>query len=507
MLQIISLLFPLFLSAEADVKINKNPLDIRAISYEWLDEAKKDSFILTLDLKLADKHKAYADVFKVEFEDKTLVSESPDVSPLELQEDKYSKGKEVLFFKGEGQLRVSVSSKNQISGLLNANLVYKACTTEYCLLEQKISFPLDMGVSVNNGTEKKKQNFSLIFIFLFGLLTAFSPCVFPMVPITMGVLGFTDTSNRLKGLSIGFFYSLGLAVTYALIGSVAALSGGFIGQTLTNPYIVWGIFLFYVFMALAMLDVFSFKAPDKLSNVFSRVKVKGVFGAFFAGAIAGVVASPCVGPAVAAILAHVAQTNDPLYGFIALFTYGMGLGSLFIAMGLFYGELSKWMKPGKWMMYTKYLMAALILLGAFLFIKPHISSLTGSKTEAKKDLGPFSAFTEETYKKALSENKPILIDFYADWCASCKTLDEKIFTQEFFIESSKGLVLLKFDATKPSAKEEELLSDFEVYGLPTVLFINSKGSIQDDLTLTGFEPWQDFQKRLEELKKRSQKSQ
>ena len=501
MLHLLVLSFSLFAVSDSNIKVNKNPLELAGISHEWLSEKDQKSLILTLDLKLADQHNAYAEIFKVEFDDSTLIVAEPDVSPLQLESDKYSKGKEKLFFKGNGTLRVSISSDKPIHGELKGKLTYQACTAKYCLLPKKISFPLFLGEK----PAPTKTNYSLIFIFMFGLLTAFSPCVFPMVPITMGVLGFTDTSNRLKGFSIGLFYSLGLAITYALIGSIAALSGGFIGQALTNPYIVWGIFIFYILMALALLDVFSFKAPDSMSNLFSRIKVKGIFGAFAAGAIAGIVASPCVGPAVAAILAHVAQTKDPFYGFLALFVYGMGLGSLFIAMGVFYGELSKWMKPGKWMLYTKYLLAGLILLGALLFIKPHVRPLLNqfSSTKTTKDLGAWTAFSEEAYKQALEDKKPIIVDFYADWCSSCKTLDEKIFTQDFFIESSKGIVLLKFDATKPTSKEEDLLANFEVYGLPTILFIDDKGKVQEDLTLTGFEPWEDLRERLNELKTRS----
>jgi len=447
---------------------------------------------------------------------KSKINKPPEVSPLLFSEDKYNKGKQKLFFKDEGSLKVSIKSSDAFDSNLDAKLVYQACTENYCLLPKKINFEIQLeptltkskrqpssGTAVDKISKDSKKSFSLFFIFLFGILTAFSPCVFPMVPITMGVLGFTNTSNRLKGFIIGLFYSLGLALTYSLIGLAAALSGGFIGQSLANPYIVWGIFIFYILMGLALLDIFSFKTPDKLSHILAKIKIKGVLGAFLAGAIGGVIASPCVGPAVASILAHVAQKNDPVYGFVALFTYGMGLGSLFIAMGVFYGELSRVLKPGKWMLYTKYLLAGLIFLGAAIFIKPHISHLIG--TEKSDKLGIWTPFTKEAYNDALKQNKPIIIDFYADWCEACKILDEKIFTKDFFVESSQGIVLLKFDATRPTSDEEEQLAQFEVYGLPTILFINDKGLVQEDLTLTGYEPWEDFKVRLEEIKKRQAK--
>ena len=515
MLRLLGLLISLLLgfqSFAAKPKINKNPLSIETVHYEWMDKENKH-LILTLKIKLAKEHKAYADIFKVETDNSAVTIDSPEVSPLSLLEDKYNKGKQKLFFENEGLLKVSIKSKATFDSNLAAKLVYQACTENYCLLPKKINFEVELEPTLtknrhpgsDNSTDKKsKKSFSLFFIFLFGLLTAFSPCVFPMVPITMGVLGFTNTSNRLKGFIIGLSYSLGLALTYSLIGLAAALSGGFIGQSLANPYIVWGIFIFYILMGLALLDIFSFKTPDKLSHLLAKIKIKGVVGAFLAGAIGGVIASPCVGPAVASILAHVAHKNDPVYGFIALFTYGMGLGSLFIAMGVFYGELPRVLKPGKWMLYTKYLLAGLVFLGAAIFIKPHISSLIGVKKSDK--LGVWTPFTEEAYKSALLQNKPIIIDFYADWCEACKILDDKIFTKDFFVESSQGIVLLKFDATRPTSNEEEQLAQFEVYGLPTILFINDKGLVQEDLTLTGNEPWEDFKVRLEEIKKRQAKA-
>jgi thiol:disulfide interchange protein DsbD len=255
-------------------------------------------------------------------------------------------------------------------------------------------------------------------------------------------------------------------------------------------------------MAFAMAGFFNIKAPSFIEQKFSKIENKGLTGAFLAGAVAGVIASPCVGPAVAAVLAYVAQTGKPSFGFVTLFTFGMGLGSLFIAIGAFYGEISSRLKPGKWMAYTKYLLSFLILIGALLFIEPHIRLLIDSDSKsqhANSEL--WSNYTTDAYEKALAEGKMLIIDFRADWCAACHELDEHSFSTEGFKTETQGMALLKFDATKPSEKEQKELERFEVFGLPTVLFIDSTGKVRDDLTLTGFEEWPELQKRIEALKK------
>ena len=504
----------LFESAKS--KINKTPLAVEQVLFETSGDSQNKAFI-TLHLKLAPKHKAYDSVFKVSSLNKDFKISKPEIDPLSPYVDKFSSGKERMVMIDKAVARFFLSSSNtKLSGSQTLSLTYQACTKSHCLLPQDLNFTVPFPTI--EGDVKQSEGFSfdklfanidsmpiwlvLLATYFFGLLTAFTPCVLPMIPITMGILGFSSTSSRARGFVIGLAYALGLSLTYALVGVAAALTGGFVGQALTNPFIVWGIFIFYVFTALAMAGVFTIKAPAMVEKQFARIGNKGFIGAFLAGAIAGVIASPCVGPAVAAVLAYVAQTGKPSFGFITLFVFGMGLGTLFILIGTFYGEINSRLKPGKWLNWVKYALSFLILLGALLFIKPHVSFLNGSHSHANSEsYSLWTPFSEEAYEEAIKSKKAILIDFRADWCAACHELDQHTFSTDGFKTETTDLILLKFDATKPTSEEQKVLSKFDIFGLPTILFIDTTGKVQSDLTLTGFEKWQDFKKRLQALKK------
>ncbi len=499
---------------EEKKEINKAPLEIEQVQVEQKSDTKA---LITLYLNLAPKHKAYNDIFEVSSKNKSLNFSKPETDPLSVFIDKFNDNKERLVLEGEGKMRFLISSKSALSGTQNFALTYQACTKDYCLLPIDLDFKASFLSSSDKAldddlhggsTPSLKQRviknlgkgsiLTFLLIYFFGLMTAFTPCIYPMIPLTIGILGVSDTSSRLKGFIIGTSYALGMALVYAAFGTLVALTGGFIGQALANPIVVWGIFFFYIAMALSMFGFFEIKAPNFINQKFSRINFKGPFGAFVAGLISGLVASPCVGPVVAAILGYAGQSGNPVYGFTALFCFGLGVGTLFILMGLFYGELSSKLKPGKWVSYVKYVLGVVILLGAFLFIKPHISFLNhGHSLEDKKG---WVKYSEEVVNEAKKEGKRVIIDFHASWCTACGELDEKVFSKNEFKSATSNMLLLSFDATKPSKEEQEILEKYFVIGLPTIIFINSLGEVEKNLTLTGFEEWQDFQKRLQRLK-------
>lgn len=497
----------------ATKKVNKHPLKIEQIIVSPLQ--KENHELVTLHLNLAKEHKAYEDVFAIiNLSSHKIKTSRLETAPLTTFLDKFSNGKERFVLASNGTLKFTIDNSRALVKEANLALRYQACNIDYCLLPQKIPFSIKLQPSKQKGKRSTLLGrfssasplLSIFFIYIFGFLTAFTPCVFPMIPITMGILGFNSTAGRLRGFSIGMAYSLGLAMTYALVGLAAALTGSFIGKAFTNPYIVWGIFFFYVFTALAMMGVFTLKSPDIVNKAFGKVENKGLWGALFAGCIAGIIASPCVGPAVAAVLAFVAQQGSPTYGFLALFSFGMGLGTLFILIGLFYGEIQSRIKAGKWLLYTKYILALLILFGAFLFIKPHLPFLSGghrhnSLSKATTTSSLWKKYTPTAFNQALKNGHPTIIDFRADWCAACEELDEYTFSTEGFKNESKNFNLFQFDATKPTSKDEEELAKFKVFGLPTILFFDSSGKNREDLTLTGFEEWPDLKERIVELKK------
>lgn len=494
-------------------KVNPNPLSISPIGIEL--QTPNKGFV-TVQLDLAPKHKAYFDVFKVEssIQDKLSFS-SPEVDPLESFIDKFNQKKERLAFEGQGTLRFFVSSSSRLPSALNLKLNYQACTNDYCLLPKKINFTIDVPIKDElsddgHGHDKgfiarikrdlgKASFLSFLLIYILGFLTSLTPCIYPIIPLTVGVLGINKSTSRSRGFTVGTCYAVGMSLVYASLGVVSALTGGFIGKTLTNPYVVWGVFIFYVFMAISMFGFFEVKAPNFVGKRFGRLQVRGPFGALFAGLIAGLVASPCVGPVVASILTYTAQSQSAFYGFTALFSFGMGLGTLFILMGVFYGELSSRLKAGKWVLYVKYLLGILLLGGAFLFIKPHLSFFKGI---GDHDQGPWKTWSRPMLKEAKSANQAVIIDFYADWCVSCVELEEQVFALDQFKEATKDFLLLRFDATESDEEKEKVLQSYKVIGLPTIIFIDGNGKVLEDLTLTGFEEWPQFIKRVDHLKGR-----
>ena len=251
--------------------------------------------------------------------------------------------------------------KNARSGLhsLQLELIYQACGEDFCLLPKKslINYDLKVGGSspesefMTNALAKGWLS-ALLLVFFAGVLTSFTPCIFPMIPITLAILGAKgEKRTKLQSFFVSFSYVMGIAFTYSVLGIIAAKTGALFGSLLGHPVVVGVIALIFVAMGLSMYGVFEVKLPLSLANKLSGTTSRqGIIGAFLSGLIAGVVASPCVGPVLVSILAYVAQTQDVFTGFILLFTFAFGLGQLFLVLGTFNSLLRALPKSGPWKM-------------------------------------------------------------------------------------------------------------------------------------------------------------
>jgi len=184
-----------------------------------------------------------------------------------------------------------------------------------------------------------------------GVLVGFTPCTYPLIPITIGFIGAQGSASKLRGFLLSLFYVAGLAVTYSIMGAVAALSGRIFGQMQTTPWTYLIMANLCILMGLAMFDVFSISlpVPQKLLRMADRNNKKGFFGSFLIGATSGIIIGPCTAPVLAVLLGFVAVRTNLLLGMSLLFVFAFGMGTLLIITGTFAGLIAALPRSGKWM--------------------------------------------------------------------------------------------------------------------------------------------------------------
>jgi len=220
---------------------------------------------------------------------------------------------------------------------------------------------------INNLSLYLESSLFLAFLaaYLGGLVISFTPCTYPLIPVTVGFIGAQGSSSRINGFILSLFYVGGLAVTYAMLGGAAALSGKLFGQMQTTPWTYFIMANLCLIMGLSMLDVFSISlpVPQKMMKVTGQNNKKGFFNSFLLGAVSGVVIGPCTAPALGVLLGYVALKTNVLLGMILLFVFALGMGTLLIIVGTFAGVIAALPKSGPWMKKVK-VSFGLILIGA-----------------------------------------------------------------------------------------------------------------------------------------------
>ena len=225
-------------------------------------------------------------------------------------------------------------------------------------LEQKFSSALKQGSIL-----------AFVLVFIAGILTSLTPCVYPLIPITIGYIGGRAEGQKLKGFLLSLFLVLGIAIVYSTLGIIAAASGSVFGSFTQHPAVLLGIAIIFAVMGTSMLGAFEIQLPAGLQGKM-RTEKKGFAGALLVGMITGLVAAPCVGPVLVALLAWVAQTGSIMIGFALLFTYAAGMGLLFIVIGTFAGAMTSLPGAGQWMDTVKHVFGIILIAGAIFIINP-----------------------------------------------------------------------------------------------------------------------------------------
>ncbi|MBN8539520.1 MAG: protein-disulfide reductase DsbD [Deltaproteobacteria bacterium] len=589
-------------SASGDEKVAENPMTAKARLEISAQDPKSATVIVDLDL--ADPYKAYADRFKLVVEEPTDVKLEPfQLTPVVQFMDTFSK-KMKDGIKKKGTMTAKVKLPNAESAkVLKLKLTYQACTTEHCLFPKHIVLtPGAMAAkaasiaSVEPKVETKDTTTpsrapatsggqssefekamgagllsAVLFMFVAGFLTSLTPCIYPMIPITLAILGASerrsggraDTStkhSKLRSFFLSIFYVLGIGVTYSILGVTAASTGALFGSALSNIYVVSGLALLFVAMGLSMYGLYEIQAPAFIRDRVGQGKSEtGYFSSFAMGLAAGVVASPCIGPVLVSVLAYIAQTQDKALGLILLFSFAMGMGVLFVALGTSSSLLQKVPKAGAWMDTVKFVFGTTMIGMAIYYIAPvypdwavraiiglsvvliasaygAFAPATTGASQVKKgaavaafcigialmmvstleksgvqfataggatSISPgnvaklgWQSYSDEALAAAIEQKKPVLVDFWADWCGACHELEEKTFPDDRIQALSKNFVLFKIDATNDSPEIDKLKKTYSVMGLPTMVFYDTNGQIRTDLTVTGFMNADDFLDRM-----------
>lgn len=365
-----------------------------------------------------------------------------------------------------------------------------------------------------------------------GLLTGLSPCVYPMIPITLAIFGVKAGTPRRRALGLATVYVAGIAVTFGVLGTICGLTGAKFGAYLGSPWVIWPLALFFAAMGLSMFGAFEIALPSGLQQRLSRVGGRGVTGAFLMGLVGGIIAAPCTGPPLLSLLVYVTTTRDAGWGFITLATYGVGVGAPLWLLAAFSASMPR---PGAWMDWIKSLFGILLFGAALYYLKNVVPALAhftspaprfalvmaamiggglalgaihktfygGAGEKLRKGVGValvtvglfgsinyaltpkgdvhLAWLTDEAaaLTDARAAGRPVLVDFSADWCTPCKELDVKVFSKREVAEVMNRFTLLRVDMSR--ANDEPALGEisrrYDAETLPAVRVVSPEGKI------------------------------
>lgn len=364
-----------------------------------------------------------------------------------------------------------------------------------------------------------------LLAFLGGLATSLTPCVYPLIPITISLFGARE-APRAQALGLAACYVGGIAATYTTLGLVVGLVGGQFGAFMTSPWLIVPVALFFLLMAASMFGAFELSLPNELQGKLSQVGGRGPLGAFLMGLVAGVVAAPCTGPPLAALLLFVSTQRSVMTGGTLLFTYALGMGVLFFVIA---GFALKMPKSGAWMDAVKAVFGVVMTVAALYYLRNIMPLLRTFGTSSYKFLlsqsalvvvgiliggltlsfseglsravrkgigvllmviglygcvswtlaprGDLKWMTDEAQavQKARNEGKPLLIDFGADWCPPCKQMEAKTFPDEAVRRELTRFVLLRIDCSEETAHTQAMQAKYQSTSLPSVLVFDRLG--------------------------------
>jgi thiol:disulfide interchange protein DsbD len=327
------------------------------------------------------------------------------------------------------------------------------------------------------------RHVAIIIAFIAGLLTSLTPCVWPLIPVTLLIIGVHKKGNFWGNLGLSSSMVAGIAASYAVIGIIATAAGVQVGFLFQRKIFLVFVVIFLFAMSASMFGLFSIQLPMRARNLLTKIGGKGYRGAFLSGISLGFLATPCVGPVLGPMILWVAMQKEYLFGVELLAVYAVGVGIFYIVVGTFYGTLAGRVKNVKAGSMVKKILGAVILIPAFYYLHSLIptNGFLNGKTGWQTD-------EPAAIVEAVASKKPLMIVFGAKWCPPCQELEHKILHDPKMEEAVKKLVPLHIDATSDSAEIRRVLDKYRVVGWPTILFVSPDGKVYDDLSVIGDVP-------------------
>jgi thiol:disulfide interchange protein DsbD len=462
--------------------------------------------------------------------------------------------KPLLLYEGTVPFTATLEGTPASAGAsLKAVLRYQACDDSRCLPPRSLELLASLGEGVPNAgggaqsdggvrvadwIERWGYPLTFVWVALLGVALNLTPCVYPLISVTVAFFGGRSGRERHGTVRRALLYVLGICLSFSALGVTAALTGSLFGAALQRPAVLGGIALLMVGLALSNFGLYQLRMPAPLVQRAGRVG-EGNLGALFMGLTMGVVAAPCIGPVVLALLLFVGSRQSALLGFALFFVLGLGMGAPYIGLALLANRLRGLPRAGAWLGLVEHVFGFMLLGLALYFVAPLLPgpwarvlmallmtaaaivlgfvgaretpalrwprrlvgvallgfALVQLSSREHESLIAWSQFSEASLAQAVSRSRPVLIDFQADWCLPCREMDRTTFRDPGVVRAAESFTALKVDVTAEDEAVSRLMGRFGVAGVPTYLLLGADG--REHRRLVGFVPAKEMLEALE----------